>query len=255
MKLAAYFPLLVTAILFPHLTVFAQAELEDSRDDLSLISKPDPALAGIEPMCVVVVSHNTEPNRAALLLKSVKRKTETDLKKAGIEVFIVPDENNPPELPELRISVDIFRPDNSGRCFLHVQTSLAKLVYLDKDLAMSIKTDVWKIGPAMEVTSLENMQTVTMRMVSKQVAVFIHACVAANNADKSSGAGGTKTAAAPVAKSGSDELHYVASKNGKAFHIPTCRSAARIKPENLVTYNTREDALAAGKNPCKQCKP
>jgi len=59
--------------------------------------------------------------------------------------------------------------------------------------------------------------------------------------------GGTKSAVA--------EYGYVASKNSKVFHKPECRWAKRIKPENLVGYSSRDEAIKAGKRPCKQCKP
>ena len=48
---------------------------------------------------------------------------------------------------------------------------------------------------------------------------------------------------------------YVSSKNSQVFHSPQCRSAKRIKPENLVGYSSREEAIKAGKRPCKVCKP
>jgi len=252
MKLAIYFSLLISAFLF---SCAYAAVPQDSGDDLPLLNKPDPILTGVEPLCVVVISHGDELNRTSLILKNIKRKTEADLKKAGIDVLVVPDENNPPELPELRISIDIFRPENSNRCFLHIQTSLAKLVYLEKDLSLSIKTDIWKIGPEMELAPYENMQAMVTRMVSKQVDVFIHACIGANSAVKSSESKSPNVTPAQVGKSEPAKQIYVASKNSKVFHKPSCRSAARIKAENLVTYNSREEALAAGKSPCKQCKP
>jgi hypothetical protein len=48
---------------------------------------------------------------------------------------------------------------------------------------------------------------------------------------------------------------YISSKNSKVFHSPQCRSAKRIKPENLVGYNSKEEVIQAGKRPCKVCKP
>ncbi|MCX5639074.1 MAG: hypothetical protein NTX52_15470 [Planctomycetota bacterium] len=51
------------------------------------------------------------------------------------------------------------------------------------------------------------------------------------------------------------EYKYVASKNSQVFHTPNCRSAKRISPENMVGYSSREEAVNAGKNPCKICKP
>ena len=60
--------------------------------------------------------------------------------------------------------------------------------------------------------------------------------------------GETKAAAASATE-------YWASKNGKKFHRPTCTWAQKITEKNLVKYKTKEEALAAGKEPCKVCKP
>jgi len=252
MKRAAYFLLVTVAFSFS----YTYAGLpQDEEKVLPFISKTDCLLANVQPLCVVVVSHNNEPNRYNLLLKNLKRKTEADLKKAGIDTIVVPDENNPPELPELRIALDIFRPKHSDRYFLHIQTSLAKLVYLQKDLSLSIKTDIWKISPEMEVCSYENLQDMSSRIVSKQVDVFIHACATADSTIKSSTANGPAVIPPKLEKSEAAKEIFVASKNGKVFHKSSCRSVARITPENLVTYKTRDEACAAGKYPCKQCKP
>ena len=59
----------------------------------------------------------------------------------------------------------------------------------------------------------------------------------------------------PGAKSAVAEYKYVASKNSKVFHKPGCRWAKRIKPENLVGYNSKEEVMKAGKRPCKMCNP
>ena len=48
---------------------------------------------------------------------------------------------------------------------------------------------------------------------------------------------------------------YVASKNSQVFHRAGCKSAAKISEKNLVRYNTRDEAVAAGKNPCHECNP
>jgi hypothetical protein len=48
---------------------------------------------------------------------------------------------------------------------------------------------------------------------------------------------------------------YVASKNSGVFHKPDCRSAQNISEENRITYNSREEAVKAGKRPCKLCNP
>ena len=48
---------------------------------------------------------------------------------------------------------------------------------------------------------------------------------------------------------------YWASKSSNKYHLPTCKSAQKIKPSNLVKFNTPEAAIKAGYIPCKICKP
>jgi len=48
---------------------------------------------------------------------------------------------------------------------------------------------------------------------------------------------------------------YVAAKNSKVFHRPDCKWAKRISPKNKIIFKTRQDALNAGRRPCKVCKP
>lgn len=51
------------------------------------------------------------------------------------------------------------------------------------------------------------------------------------------------------------EYKYAASKKSEAFHYINCFYVARIKPENLILFKTREEAIASGRRPCKRCKP
>ncbi|MDR0965040.1 MAG: MBL fold metallo-hydrolase [Myxococcales bacterium] len=48
---------------------------------------------------------------------------------------------------------------------------------------------------------------------------------------------------------------YRSSKNSKKFHKANCGGAARIKASNLLTFPTREAALASGREPAADCKP
>jgi len=48
---------------------------------------------------------------------------------------------------------------------------------------------------------------------------------------------------------------YVSSANSQVFHTRDCRSAARISAANLIHFETRDEALAAGKKPCHECQP
>jgi len=46
---------------------------------------------------------------------------------------------------------------------------------------------------------------------------------------------------------------FVGSKNSNKYHLPTCRWAKRIKPENIVCFKSTEDAVAKNYQPDKGC--
>lgn len=48
---------------------------------------------------------------------------------------------------------------------------------------------------------------------------------------------------------------YAASKKSDVFHYAWCRYVARIKPENLILFRSREEAIGSGRRPCKVCNP
>lgn len=51
------------------------------------------------------------------------------------------------------------------------------------------------------------------------------------------------------------EYKYASSKKSEVFHYITCSYVSKIKPENLILFKTREEAIASGRRPCKKCNP
>ena len=46
---------------------------------------------------------------------------------------------------------------------------------------------------------------------------------------------------------------YVASKNGTAYHLPWCSGALKIKEENKIWFDTKEEAEKRGYKPAGNC--
>ena len=66
--------------------------------------------------------------------------------------------------------------------------------------------------------------------------------------------------ASPVAKiktktTETQEYKYAASKKSEVFHYITCSYVSKIKPEILILFKSREEAIASGRRPCKKCNP
>lgn len=54
----------------------------------------------------------------------------------------------------------------------------------------------------------------------------------------------------------SDAQTYILNTNTHKFHKPGCYSVEKIKPENYAEFTgTREEAIAYGYDPCKNCNP
>lgn len=49
--------------------------------------------------------------------------------------------------------------------------------------------------------------------------------------------------------------HYLGNKNTKKFHKSTCSFAKKIKSENLITFESREEAINGNYAPCGKCNP
>lgn len=47
---------------------------------------------------------------------------------------------------------------------------------------------------------------------------------------------------------------YVASKSGSAFHYPWCPGAIKIKEENKIWFQTKEEAISKGYKPAGNCE-
>lgn len=165
-----------------------------------------------------------------------------------------------------KIRIEILGFEGSPNCVARVQSSLTWDVFLDTSLKRSAIADVWTTAPMMKVVSIQNLPETVSKMVMDQLEEFISDYQKAKSKHpqvRPSDANDTAEVSAPALKESSQQpakkavagYKYVASKNSQVFHTPTCRSAKRISPENMIGYSTREEAINAGKRPCKLCTP
>lgn len=234
-----------------------------------LIGKANPGLAHIGVVEVVVTPSGDQRITDAVFWKELAAKIEQRLKNTGLKI---PDPNQagrtsvPFDIPQFSVNVAVRLLDGDQMLF-SVRTSLARPVYIAiRDNGCEhlkpgrmVKAAVWTYASAIYPATTKNLQERITDMALQETDVFVAAWVASNPPQRA----GSGTNAAVIEKpqtkkpvnSTAAEYPYVASKNSKVFHVPGCRFAKRISPENLTGYKSRGEAISAGKRPCKLCKP
>ena len=268
---------LILAAVFTILAVPALAKVELPLPETPariLIGRPFPALTAIEQLYIELRSDTRISHVGITTLQDIHEKVEHKLVEANIKIISRPFLDSRPtsfltdvepfRVAKLRIDISTLRLKNFQQYIFRIQTSLARHVYLTKDSSWSIKADVWKAEPVMQVVSAENMPAAVTKVVLQQVDAFTAAWLEANPPGRQPPDVNDIAVALPTVpgkqtkppvKLTTAEHKYVASKNSKVFHKADCRWVKSIKPKNIVTYSTRDKATKAGKRPCKLCSP
>ena len=231
------------------------------------ISITNPVLAGIDGLSIVIIPSYVELERTETFWRELYAKINRKIIKADIKVI---SENNfgassrIRQIPYLRVNIDQLNFGDSQQYVFRIQTSLDVTLTSRDDPFLIINVDVWSTVATVGVTSVQNIPAVLTNLVLKQTDAFVAALLAANpQIGRTAGATpvGVRPAAAAKKRNGSAvkpevaKYKYIASKRGRVFHKPDGASAKRIKPGNLVGYESRDEAIKAGKRPCKRCNP
>jgi hypothetical protein len=230
-------------------------------DQQQPIEQANPALTGIQAVFIAIDAPGTDPNKYRWLRRDLDTQLIDRLQKTHLTI-------NPSMAGNfwdsgiLRVRLDLLGLHTSQKHVFHVQTSLQRVVNIPRHPDLHIEADVWKSEPVMQTVSTQDIPVVVSNKVLEQVDEFIHAYMLANSPGKRAVDAQVSDAASPIAAKSAPpagqavaESMYVASKNSEVFHRPECRWAQKIAEKNLVRYNSRDEAIKAGKRPCKMCKP
>ncbi|MHC4238611.1 MAG: hypothetical protein ACYSUC_02475 [Planctomycetota bacterium] len=198
MKGERYYLLLVTAVAI--LCVSAVGELAvPHSDEPVLLGRPNPALADLKELYVIVELAGGEPNKDGLVWEELEKlvrdkltkeagvtvvedaldKMESDSLKKLAELLKKRDvaarnvEWRSGDIPELRVDVDMLKLRGSQEYVFHIQATLARPVVLPVQRGVRVKTEVWKLEPVMEAVSVEDMPGKVTETVLRQVETFI----------------------------------------------------------------------------------
>ena len=214
-----------------------QAELLSAPESGLLISRNE-AIADISRVCVQL---DTTGATYAASHERLAGEAVAKLKSAGIDHAA----NSTGTIPRLRVCVEAVSLDGCDHSVYRVQTALSRIVTFTDHRELRVQADVWRVNPVMAAVSNADLAKAVEAAVLTQVGAFAGACRAARRFHQRADAAEKNAVASP----------FVASKNSSVFHRADCRWARNITAANRVTYATREEAIRAGKRPCKTCKP
>jgi hypothetical protein len=247
-------------------TAAAPAEPVNQPDNIFQNAPTYPELEGAYGVSVAVETRVSEPNKYGLNPADIQKRVRAKLTDAGIKV------NEPApaykllisDVPEVRIDLETLNIESCGKCVIAVRTSLAIHIRpRGQDELIFYPADVWKVDSGMQIVECKSVADKVNSIIEGQVQSFINARSSMKYGVKQYDASQIsrqqrKKANEQQQKSSEEqtsEHKFVASKNSDVFHKPDCPFAQNIAPKNLVYYNSTQEAIAAGKRPCKKCNP
>jgi hypothetical protein len=257
MKIRTYYLVLAVFAGFLYAAVPARSEQSLSGDKPPLISQSHPAFAEIDKLHVVVLQYGVKQDKDTSFYKQLQKDVKEKLCQAGIELE-TPTADNILSIPELRIYISTLGLEDTQQQVFHIRMALARAVCLKDKQIPVFKSDIWQTTPAMQIIPAENISETVSNFVLEQVEEFIKTYKATNPTDKAqSNVNVSETASSTIPGKQVEAAEYkcVASKSSAVFHKPDCRWAGNISKTNLVTYNNKDQAIKAGKRPCKTCNP
>jgi hypothetical protein len=257
MKNKTYHLILAFAVGFFSVPVPGQVEPPPPGEERLLISQLHPAFIGIDTLHIVVLRYGDSADKDIPFYKQLEKDVKEKLHLAGIELE-TPTADNILSIPELRIYVSTLSLEYSQQRVFHIRTVLARAVCLKDKQNPVFKANIWQATPVMQVVSAENMPVEVSDVVLEQVEGFINIYKATNPLGKQLSdvsINETDSSIVPEKQVDATEYKYVASKSSNIFHKPDCRWAKNISQRNLVTYKSKDEAIKAGKRPCKTCNP
>lgn len=257
MKIKTYYLILVIVVGFFSASIPGQVELPPPGEESLLISQPYPAFAGIDKLYVVLLRYGIKQDKDVSFFKHLEINIKEKLHKAGIKLD-TPTADNILTISELRIYLSSLNLEDSRQHVFHIRTTLARAVCLKDKQNPIFKADIWQATPVMQAVSAENMPAKVTDVVLEQVEDFINIHKTTNpNGKQLSDDSINETDSSTTSGKQVDavESRYIASKNSNIFHKPECRWARNISQRNLVGYSSKDEAIKAGKRPCKTCNP
>jgi hypothetical protein len=217
------------------------------------------SLRGVKEMNVDVVC-SQEIKETNLNQQEIRKSIVKQLSQTGVKILPEQLWAAAPGRCRLKVLIKVYKPADLEMFIYNLKVYFVQTVTLQRIPEIKVDAVTWELSWLAHSTNnkLTEVIPANLKIIADN---FIRDYRLANpkGADLPvSSDSGTVSKNIPKEQNRSDTVavyKYVSSKNSQVFHRPQCRSAKRINPENLVGYSSREEAIQAGKRPCKVCKP
>jgi hypothetical protein len=217
------------------------------------------SLKGVQAMAVDVVC-SQDVKDTNLKQQDIRENIVKQLEKAGIKIIPGQLWQTVPGRCRLKVLIKVYEPSDLKAFIYNLKVYFVQTVALERIPETKIDAVTWELS-WLAHGSKDRLTEAVPANLKIMTDSFIRDYSTANllsgePSDTNTSNNVSVTAPKGQIRSGvAARYKYVSSKNSQVFHSPNCRSAKRITPENLVGYNSRDEAIQAGKRPCKVCKP
>ena len=244
-----------------------------------LAGLPNPALVGFNALRIVIMYQNMELETASITFTEIATRAQMRLAQADYRLAILLEQGYASrfvDVPTLSINIDnIYLIPDRPPIYI-VKTTFSNSINPLYGRSAVLKIDLWSRTETIQAESVETWTLAIESLIIRHIDAFAKDFISANTqvAYPEMGDANSPVIITPrpldanqVAtpySSGQPETQkaaqqagyqYVGSKASGVFHKPDCPWVKNILPKNFVTYATRQDALDAGKKPCKKCNP
>lgn len=220
------------------------------------------SLKGVQAMTVEVVC-SQDAKEAGLKEQDIQNNIKAQLGEAGVKIMPGQLWGTVPGRCRLKVLIKAYKPSDLDTFIYNLKIYFVQTVTLDRNPETKIDAVTWELawlahGSKNRLAEAipENLKLMTVNFIKDYNTANSPGTEPSDaNTRNNVSATAPKEHIRPDVGTVAVRYKYVSSKNSKVFHRPQCRSVKRIKPENLVGYNSRDEVIQAGKRPCKVCKP
>lgn len=218
------------------------------------------SLRGANVMTVDVVC-SEDVKETDLKQQEIRENIVEQLEQAGIKILPVNLWGTAPGRCRLKVLIKVYKPSDLKTFIYNLKIYFVQTVALERIPGAKIDAVTWELAWLAHGSKSKLTEAVpaNLKIMTDNFIRDYRLANPLSGEPSDTNTGNNVSVTAPQGQIRSDvavaRYRYVSSKNSKVFHSPQCRSAKRIKPENLVGYNSKEEVIQAGKRPCKVCKP